>query len=131
MRVGDVIVHFDRGVAVLRGLETIAVEGTSGSEMIRLEFADEKMVLASVEELASIWRYSADPTGVKLDKADGSSWLKRRKVVEDILETAAHLRKSIKDHASLRAPKIVAPVAQYERFANRFPYSPTRTRRPQ
>jgi transcription-repair coupling factor (superfamily II helicase) len=123
---GDVIVHFDRGVAVLRGLESIVVEGAPESEMIRLEFADSKTVLVPVEELASIWRYSSDPAGVKLDKADGSSWLKRRaKVERDILETAAHIQKSVEGRARQGAPKIVPPVAQYERFANRFLYFPT------
>ena len=123
---GDVVVHFDRGVAILRGLETISVEGTVEREMVRLEFADKKTVLVPVEELASIWRYSSDPTEVRLDKADGSSWVKRRNVAgQQILETAAHLRRLIEDHASSDAPKIVPPVAEYERFVGRFQYSPT------
>ena len=123
---GDVVVHFDRGVAILRGLETVAVEGTPESEMIRLEFADGKTLLAPLEELTSIWRYSSDPTNVTLDKVDGSSWQKRRSEIEqDIVETADHLAKSIRERAKLSAAKIVPSTALYERFAGRFPYFPT------
>jgi transcription-repair coupling factor (superfamily II helicase) len=46
-------------------------------------------------------------------------------IEQDIVETADHLAKSIRERARLSAPKIVPPTARYERFASRFPYFPT------
>jgi transcription-repair coupling factor (superfamily II helicase) len=126
LRAGDVVVHIDRGLAILHGLEAVTAEGVPNTEMVRLEFADETMVLTSVQELRSIWRYSSDATSVRLDKADGSSWQSRREEVErDIRQTASHLRKLASERGKRTAATIIPPAADYERFVASFRYFPT------
>lgn len=123
---GDVVIHIGRGLAILHGLETVAAPGIEECEMLRLEFAAGDSVLVPVSELGSIWRYSSDPTAVSLDKADGSSWEKRRTQVElEISAAVAHVRKLKARRRALEAPKLVPPAAEYERFAARFRYLPT------
>jgi transcription-repair coupling factor (superfamily II helicase) len=122
----DAVIHFNRGLAVLHGLETVSAPGITDHEMLRLEFANNSVVFAPISELRSIWRYSSDPTAVTLDKADGSSWEKRRVEVErEIAETALHIINIAADRKKREAAKIIAPAAEYERFAARFPYFPT------
>ena len=94
--------------------------------MVRLEFADKEMVLVPVQELREVWRYSSDSVGITLDKADGSSWRKRRTEIEaELAETAARLSELLAERQMRSAPKIVPSAAEYERFAARFPYFPT------
>jgi transcription-repair coupling factor (superfamily II helicase) len=126
LRPGDVVVHMDRGFSILRGLELIRAAGVPEAEMVRLEFAEGETVLIPVEELRAVWRYSSDPVGIALDKADGSSWRKRRVEVEhEIAETAARLIELRAERERRTAPIIVPPVSEYERFAARFPHFPT------
>ena len=79
-----------------------------------------------VQETASLWRYGADSEGVALDKADGSSWQARRdRILRDISETASRLVALARERERISAPKIVAPVAEYERFASGFRFRTT------
>lgn len=126
MAPGDVVVHINRGVCILRGLETFSAPGLPEGEMVRLEFADESAVLVPTEELALMWRYSSDTAAMALDDADGSSWQQRRAEAEqEIAKTASHLLEVAADRASRTAPKLLPPAQEYERFASRFPYFPT------
>jgi|tagenome__1003787_1003787.scaffolds.fasta_scaffold20967753_1 transcription-repair coupling factor (superfamily II helicase) len=102
-----------------------SLEGVPNSEMLRLEFADKRMILAQVSELRSIWRYASNPDAITLDKADGSSWRERRaKAEQDIARTASHLSQVAAERRKLIAPEIAPPVAEYERFAASFRYVP-------
>jgi transcription-repair coupling factor (superfamily II helicase) len=126
LKPGDVAVHMDRGFSIVAGLETVRAASVPETEMVRLEFANNEMVLLPVDELRDVWRYSSDQAGISLDKADGSSWRKRRLEVErEITETAAHLSTLLAERELRAAPKIVPPTAEYERFAARFPHFPT------
>jgi transcription-repair coupling factor (superfamily II helicase) len=123
---GDVAIHLDRGFSIVNGLETVCAASIPEAEMVRLEFADKEMVLVPVEELREVWRYSSDSVGITLDKADGSSWRKRRTEIEaELTETAARLSELVAERQMRSAPKIVPSAAEYERFAARFPYFPT------
>ncbi|WP_342641524.1 helicase-related protein [Rhodoligotrophos ferricapiens] len=125
LRPGDVVIHLDRGAAVLRGLESVTALDVAEQEVIRLEFANEASVMVPVEELALIWRYGADAE-ITLDRADGASWVKRRNALqEEIRETAQKLVALASEREAKSAPKLVPPVAEYERFVARFPYFPT------
>lgn len=126
LSLGDVVVHMDRGLAVLRELVIVSATSAAEAEMVKLEFVNEEAVLVSLSELRLIWRYGADAEGVRLDKADGSTWTERRGRVEvDIGETAAHIRQRIAQRHNDEAPKLVPQSAQYEAFATGFGYVPT------
>jgi transcription-repair coupling factor (superfamily II helicase) len=123
---GDAVVHMHRGLGVLRGLETISAPGVPDRDMLRLEFAEQAIVLAPVGEAAYLWKYGSEIGDVALDKADGSSWQKRREAVMSAIgETAANLVDHARDREKLSAPKIVAPAADYERFASGFRFHAT------
>ncbi|MDB5485450.1 MAG: transcription repair coupling factor, partial [Tardiphaga sp.] len=123
---GDVVIHLDRGMAILSELATVVTEGVPDAEMIRLEFADKDHILLPVSDLKAIWRYSSESDGIRLDKADGSSWLARRGQAEaDIVATASHISERIAERRERRTAPIVPPAADYENFAAGFEYSIT------
>jgi transcription-repair coupling factor (superfamily II helicase) len=126
LRSGDVVVHWERGVGILRSLETVSAPGMPARDLVRLEYADKKAVLVPVEELASIWKYSSAGPRTTLDRVDGSSWAARRITLErEVGEIARRFVKVARRRAAQRAPKLVPPTAEYERFAARFPFFPT------
>ncbi|WP_314945205.1 DEAD/DEAH box helicase [Bradyrhizobium cosmicum] len=123
---GTAVVHLQRGLAVLGGLQTLEMGKGSRREMVRLVFAGENAVLVPPADLAVIWPYAGEPGKLTLDKADGSTWWARRTEAEAELQTAAKaLAKHISQRHRRRAPKLVAPGSMYERFVARFPYFPT------
>ncbi len=126
LSLGDVVIHMDRGMAILQDLVSLSAAGVADAEMIRLQFADDDQVLLPLSDLRSIWRYSSDPDGVSLDKADGSSWIERRSQAEnDIAATAEHIADRLSKRQQRRVGPIVPKVAEYETFAAGFDYIPT------
>jgi transcription-repair coupling factor (superfamily II helicase) len=123
---GSAVVHLQRGLALLDGLQTIDMGKGTSREMIRLEFAGNDAVLVPPADLALIWPYAAEPGKLTLDKADGSTWWNRRGEAEQEIEAAAkQLARHIAQRRRRRAPKLVAPGPAYERFVARFPYFTT------
>jgi len=123
---GTVVVHLQRGLALLDGLQVLNVERGASREVIRLEFAEGDAVLVSPADLALIWPYAAELGKLTLDKADGSTWWGRRGEAEREIQAAAkELAKHIAQRRRRRAPKLVAPGPAYERFVARFPYFAT------
>jgi transcription-repair coupling factor (superfamily II helicase) len=123
---GSVVVHLQRGLALLDGLQAVATGDVSSREMIRLVFAGDDAVLVPPADLAAIWPYASELGGLTLDKADGSTWWVRRTEAEqEIHLTAKQLAKQISQRRRRRAPKLVPPGPIYERFVARFPYFTT------
>ncbi|MET4276576.1 transcription-repair coupling factor (superfamily II helicase) [Bradyrhizobium sp. F1.2.2] len=123
---GAAIVHLQRGLAVLDGLQTLDMGKGSRREMIRLKFAGDNAVLVPPSDLAVIWPYAGEPGKLTLDKADGSSWWARRTEAEAEIQVAAKaLAKHISQRLRRRAPKLVPPGPAYEKFVARFPYFTT------
>jgi transcription-repair coupling factor (superfamily II helicase) len=121
LRPGDLVLHLDRGLARLTGLEQVAHDDAA-AERLRLAFRDASS-LVEVGELAKIWRYGGEDKKLALDTADGSSWTKRRKMIDvEIAATARELGAALRERAARRPPRLVAPAAAYERFVMRFPY---------
>jgi transcription-repair coupling factor (superfamily II helicase) len=123
---GAVVVHLQRGLALLGGLQTVATGGLSSREMIRLVFAGDDAVLVPPADLALIWPYASELGELSLDKADGSTWWARRTEAEHEIQIAGkQLAKHISQRRRRRAPKLVPPGPLYERFVARFPYFTT------
>jgi transcription-repair coupling factor (superfamily II helicase) len=74
LRIGDVVLHEDHGVGVLRALEMVEVDGLARDTM-RIEYHGGAGVLAPVEDLGRIWRYGAEEAAVTLDRLGGDAWL--------------------------------------------------------
>jgi len=125
LHLGDIVVHVDHGVGVLRGLQE--VETPAGAhDTIRVEYAKAADLLVPVEEAARLWRYGSEEGAVALDHLNTQGWAKRRaKIQAAVEETARSLVELAAERDRTAAPKLVPPPAAYERFAARFPYQPT------
>ena len=123
---GDVVIHVDHGVCVLKGLESISVEDAPEQDSVRLTFADTTDLLVPVSELDRVWRYGHSGDDVAVDRLDSPAWHKRRaKINEDVNATAATLLASAQARNDAAAPKIVPPRREYEQFVSGFRFSPT------
>ena len=56
---GDVVIHLDHGVGVLKGLETLVVDGSPDQDAVRLVFAGGTDLIVPVDEMDRVWRYGA------------------------------------------------------------------------
>lgn len=123
---GTVVVHLQRGLAVLDGLQTVNTGGGAMREMIRLKFAGDNAVLVPPTDLALMWPYAAELGKLALDKADGSTWWARRSEAEREIQAAGRmLAKHISQRRRRRGEKLVPPGSAYEKFVARFPYFTT------
>ncbi|TKD50118.1 helicase-related protein [Sphingomonas baiyangensis] len=128
LRVGDVVIHEDHGLAVVDGVRPLP--GGDGedaaSDAIALTYAGDAIRLVPVSEADRIWRYGAEADAVRLDKLDGSTWQKRRRDIDAaIAETARGLTAIAAERAERSAPVLDPKPADYESFAAGFPYSET------
>ncbi len=125
LRIGDIVVHEDYGIGLLKGLESIVVEGIS-RDAARLDYRDGDSVLIPMEEFGKLWRYGSEPEAVTLDRLHTDAWQKRRKkIVADIRSTARHLSTIAKQRQAAKAEKFVPPRAQFAAFTRGFPFAET------
>ena len=124
IKVGDVVIHEEFGVAVVAGLEPIA--GDADGEALVLSFAAGARRQVPVADFDLVWRYGAEADAVTLDRLDGSSWHDRRANIDvAIAETARGLAALAKARDALTAPVFEPDAAAYERFAAAFGYTET------
>jgi transcription-repair coupling factor (superfamily II helicase) len=125
LRIGDVVLHEDHGVGVLRDLKTIEIDGVD-RDTLQLEYQGGDTVLAPIEEIGRIWRYGAEAGAVSLDRLKGDGWSKRRaEVSAHIDEAARQLVALAKAREARTCDPLVPPKAAYARFAARFAYPET------
>lgn len=125
LRVGDVVVHEDHGVGILRDLTHIDVNGVA-QDTIRLEYHGEASLLVPIEDFSKLWRYGAEPDAVTLDRLNTDAWLKKRASVSaEIDEAAAQLSELAEARLNAKAPALRPPKQAYQRLAARFPYAET------
>lgn len=123
IRIGDVVVHEDHGLAVVTGLQPLPEDA---GDAIALTYADDGVRLVPVAEADRLWRYGADAEAVTLDKLDGASWQKRRGAIDAaIAESARGLTALAAERDAHTATKLAPDVAAYERFAAGFPFTET------
>ncbi|MDN5004296.1 DEAD/DEAH box helicase [Bradyrhizobium sp. GCM10027634] len=123
---GTVVVHLQRGLAILDGLQTVNTGGGAMRELVRLSFAGDNAVLVPPSDLAQMWPYSTERGKLALDKADGSTWWARRGEAEQEIQAAGKvLAKHISQRKRRRAEKLIPPGSAYEKFVARFPYFTT------
>ncbi len=123
LRCGDVVVHEDFGIGIVRGIEALP---DTGGDAIVLGYAKDGRRLVPVAEADRIWRYGADADAVTLDALDGSSWQKRRGAIDTaIAESARDLAAIAADRAARTTDPIVPDRAAYERFAAGFAFTET------
>ena len=120
LRIGDVVVHEDHGVARLTGLR--ALDGDQPEERVALAFADGAELLAPLDELDRVWRYGGEDVAVSLDRMGGDAWRARRSAIEaEVRETAANLAAAALARSAAVAPVLEPPGPAMAAFARRFP----------
>ncbi|MBI1682891.1 DEAD/DEAH box helicase [Caulobacter hibisci] len=125
LRIGDVVLHEDHGVGVLRDLKTVEIDGLD-RDTLQLEYHGGASVLAPIEEIGRIWRYGAEASAVTLDRLKGDGWQARRaQVSHQVDETAVQLVALAKARQARTCEPIVPPKAAYAKFAARFAYPET------
>jgi transcription-repair coupling factor (superfamily II helicase) len=125
LRSGDVVIHEDHGLGVLRDLEQIEVAGAP-VDAVRIEYHGGDSVLVPVEEFGRIWRYSAAEEAVSLDRLHTDAWQKRRiELSGEIDRTAEELVRVARERAETPGFAAEPPKAAYARFAARFRYPET------
>ncbi|MBN9561689.1 MAG: DEAD/DEAH box helicase [Alphaproteobacteria bacterium] len=118
---GDAVIHVDHGMGALRGIETI-----EQADCLRLAYQGDTSLLVPADEIGRVWRYGAEASSVSLDRLNSESWAKRRAEIEqDIAATAVRLVGLVKAREQATAPVMRARRDAYDRFAARFPFSPT------
>ncbi|MDB5508480.1 MAG: transcription-repair coupling factor, partial [Hyphomicrobiales bacterium] len=126
LRIGDVVVHRDHGLAVLEALDSVEVPGEGSQDFIRLRYADDARQMLPAGDIGLLWRYGSEPDAVTLDRLDRDSWARRRdKVVADIARTATSLVALARERQAREAPVVAPPADLYERFSARFPFTLT------
>lgn len=125
LQIGDVVVHEDHGVGVLKNLESIAVEGVS-RDAARLDYRDGESVLVPMEEFGKLWRYGSEAEAVTLDRLHTEAWQKKReKIAADIQSTARYLLSVAKQRQASQAETFVPPRPAFAAFTRRFPFAET------
>lgn len=125
VQLGDVVVHEDHGVGILKALETVQLEGI-GQDAARLVYRDGASILVPMPEFGKLWRYGSSHEGVTLDRLHTEAWAKRRAAIDkDIGIAARHLRRLAKVRREIVAEVFAPPQKAYAEFVRRFPYSET------
>lgn len=124
LRIGDVVVHEDHGVACVLGLES--APGSDVEEMIALEHAGGHRRLIAAQDANRLWRYGGDADAVALDRLDGRSWHKRRAAIDEAVAESAHrLMTLAAERSRLTAPVLDPDPAAYEQFVAGFAFNET------
>lgn len=125
LRIGDVVLHEDHGVGVLRDLKTVVIDDIE-RDTLQLEYHGGDSLLAPIEEIGLIWRYGAEASAVTLDRLKGDGWIRRRaEVSRHVDEAAEQLVALAKARDAKTCEPSVPPKAAYAKFAARFAYPET------
>jgi transcription-repair coupling factor (superfamily II helicase) len=126
LNLGAPVVHNEHGIGRYIGLDTFDVEGQL-TEFLVLEYADKAKLYVPVSSLHMISRYSGgDPENAPLHKLGSDQWQKaKRKAAEKIIDVAAELLELHARRAAQSGHKFELPAADYQLFANAFPFEET------
>ena len=127
LRIGDVAVDREHGLCVFEGLEAMPGEsGGEGEDALRLRFADAAIRMVPASQADRIWRYGSEEEAVSLDRLDGGTWARRRLETEAALAKAARVMLTAAEaRRTARAPRLVPPAREMERFAAGFGFALT------
>ncbi|WP_062226014.1 helicase-related protein [Aureimonas frigidaquae] len=122
LKIGDAVVHFDHGVAMLDGVETMQ-DGDSETEALRLRYHDDAILLVPFREIGFVWRYGGQDSEVALDRLTGDGWAaKRDRIVLETTRTAEAMLEAVRQRAKRRSDPIRPDPVLFERFCVGFPY---------
>ncbi|MDM9649117.1 DEAD/DEAH box helicase [Rhizobium sp. S163] len=125
LQIGDVVVHEEHGIAILRAIETTVVDGVE-FDSVRLEFYGGASIIVPMKDFGLLWRYGGEFSSVTLDRLNTKGWKKKREDLErDILSAAKHLVDVARRRSETKSEPLAPPEDRYQNFVARFPYSLT------
>ncbi|HWK54220.1 MAG TPA: transcription-repair coupling factor, partial [Hyphomicrobiales bacterium] len=127
---GSPVVHLDHGVGRYLGLDSFEVEGQL-TEFLMLEYLEGAKLYVPVSSLHLISRYSGgDPETAPLHRLGSDQWQKaKRKAQEKIIDVAAELLELRARREAQKGQSFTLPQADYQLFANAFPFEETEDQR--
>ena len=103
LRIGDYVVHDDKGIGVFDGFQTITI-GDSKQDCARVRFADGDMLYVHLNYIGKLSKYSAQEGAAPvLSKLGSTDWLRRKARTKKRLKDIA--RDLIKLYAERKAQK--------------------------
>ncbi|MDB5612392.1 MAG: box helicase, partial [Devosia sp.] len=125
LRVGDVVVHENFGVGILRDLTQVRTDELE-QDTIQLEYHGDTKVMVPVTDFGKLWRYGAEADVVSLDRLNTEAWDKKRAAVStEIDEAAKRLTELARQRLTAEATVLKPPKKDVDRLAARFPYVET------
>lgn len=125
LQIGDVVVHEEHGVGVLKDVQSLYINGVA-RDAARLDYRDSGSLLVPMEDFGKLWRYGSEAQTVTLDRLHTQAWGKKReKIAQDISSTARHLSEIAKEREASRSETFSPPRTSYTAFTRRFPYAET------
>ena len=125
LREGDVVLHEDHGVGVLKALDRVAVNGED-LDALHIEYHSGATLMAPIEEFGRIWRYNGEPESVSLDRLHTDQWQKKKaELSREIDAIAQRLVELARARAETPGAILEPPRTEFARFAARFPYPET------
>ncbi len=123
--IGDYVVHIDHGIGRFEGLQTLDVSGAP-HDCVWLAYAGSDRLFVPVENIEVLSRYGSSDAVVNLDRLGGSGWQARKARLKGrIRDMADQLIKVAASRVERRAPVLVPPPGDYEKFCARFPFDLT------
>lgn len=103
LRVGDYVVHEDKGIGIFDGFQTISI-GESQQDCARVRFSDGDMLYVHLNYIGKLSKYSAqDGSTPVLSKLGSTEWIRRKAKTKKRLKDIA--RDLIKLYAERKAQK--------------------------
>lgn len=127
LKVGDLVVHAQHGIASYQGMRQIKVRDTS-SDFLDLEYYGGDKVYLPVDRISLLQRYYGSDQGRKapLDRLGGGAWTKRKsKVSQAIKDIAEDLLRIQAQRALKKGFRYDQANELFEKFINDFPYEET------
>ncbi|MGE0224348.1 MAG: DEAD/DEAH box helicase [Acetobacteraceae bacterium] len=123
LRIGDLVVEPDHGLARLTGL---AMEEQAGSvsECMSLEFLRGSRLLVPALQAEQIWRYGGAGS-LSPDRLESGSWRERREEAEREIEAAAGALVQRLQQREQRTAPVIEAGPDYQRFIRRMGFAPT------
>ncbi|HEX7048229.1 MAG TPA: transcription-repair coupling factor [Gammaproteobacteria bacterium] len=123
---GAPVVHEEHGVGRYRGLKTLDVGGQS-AEFLTLEYAGGDKLYVPVQSLHLVSRYTGtSPESAPVHRLGSEQWSKaKRRAAEKARDAAAELLDIYARRAARQGHAFAINEAEYDRFANDFPFEET------
>ena len=117
------IVHKEHGIGMFEKIQTIYVDDIA-HDCLKNNLCNGDILYLPVENIDQIKKYGND--GAQLDRLGGVSWQKRKaKLKNRIKDIADKLIKVTAKRLLAKTNPIKFDINEYEKFANKFPYSET------